>query len=212
MSQLDFSEKNVENSVATYLAAQLLAAGWLVYWQERDALETEAGYYAAYSQYVASASAYPSGAAVSTALAEARGVLTLRGKVPANPRFVTRPSSSGAVTATDEVCIPAFAIALDPTVPLTDYELGSTLKFRGRHLLLFGFASTTDERADLADYLSAWFDSHTPITVLDHKAGTLAEVGDVSVEDPTVLSDIELKGPLALTYAVELNARLEFIA
>ena len=39
MTQVLFSESNIINTLSLYLATQLLAAGYLIYWYEADAVQ-----------------------------------------------------------------------------------------------------------------------------------------------------------------------------
>ena len=206
-----FSEHNCANSVAAYVATELLDRNYLIYWHELDAVETPDGLYTNYSTTEAT---YLANATFAARYNAAVALVTLRGPLTAaNPVFVTRPSNSGVVADTQsEVVVPGFAIEVGPPVVLDRYELGTTVKWRARHLLLYGFARSEPEQGRFADVLSVLFDDAVVLNVFDHDAGSLALIGPLTVLSPSMNTDILPLGPAANTYAVELNARLEYIA
>jgi hypothetical protein len=205
-----YSERNVANSVAAYLADCLLGAGYLVYWHQIDAVQAPSGWYHRYS---AEQAAYLADATFAAEVAAAAGLITVRGDISALPRFVTRRTVDGSVAADQEyVPVPALSIAVGPAQADRRYELGTALKWRERHLFLVVLARDGAEQSTLQDALGVWLDGDTVVAVLDHAAGTAAPVGDVrvarvAVERATVADDAE-----ALTYQVALNALLEYVA
>lgn len=209
MAQSDYSERNIANSAAAYLATQLVAANYLLYWYEQDAVETPDGWYPEYSTKSAT---YLANATFAARVAAAKGIVTLKGELTANPVFVTRHSSRGTLDGTEYIPIPAFAIEVSPPVVLRNAELGTKVKFRARSLLIFGFARDVSEQGRFSDLLAEWFDDGEPLAVANHDDGTGALIGHLSVDEPSVDTSTVIDGPEAQTYVVELNARLEYVA
>lgn len=209
MAQSDYSEQNVANSIATFLATKIVTAGYLIYWYEQDAVETADGWYPEYSTKSAT---YLADATFAGRVDDAKGILTLKGRLTANPVFVTRHSSRGTFDGAEAIPIPAFAVEVAQAVAVANLEFGTSLKWRVRHLLLFGFARTVGEQSVFADLFAEWFDAETRIDVTDHAGGTGNTVGDVRVREPSVDISTVIDGPEAQTYVVELNARLEYVA
>lgn len=206
---LQLSESNFQNTIGAELAQQFLSAGYLVYWHERDGVETPDGYY---GQYSTRQDALALDSTFATRLANAKALITLRGPLTANPQFVTRPSSSGGVAGPDTIPIPAFAVDVGPVTTMDRYELGTSRKWRTRHLAIYGFARTRSEQSVFADLLASWFDEDVVLTIRDHDGGSLDALADARVDMVHIARDIAISGPEVTTYAVELNARLEYVA
>jgi hypothetical protein len=210
MSLLQFSESNIANSVALYVADQLLAANYLLYWQDRDLLQVSpTAWYPEFSVHKATLLADPT---VAAAIAAADGLLTVVQTLPALPRFVVRLIDDASVGDADVVPVPALAIELGPPVPLARYELGTPAKWRARHLVCDAYVRSAAEASRFKDLFARWFDPDTLLGIQDHDAGDLAEVGTVMVQDATVASMTVPEAAEATTYEVLLNARLVYVA
>ena len=207
-----YSETNVVNSLSVHLAGQLLAAGYVVYWHQRDALQvntTSSGWYYNYSTQFA---AYWTNGAFQTLLQNAKGLVTLTDSIPAQPRFLQRPINDGSVPEADAVMAPTIAIKVGPAVDLGDYELGTRTKWRTRHLVLDAFVRTSHESGLFKDWFSQWFDRDTVLDIVNHDAGTLAAVGPVRFNVVRVDSDEVFDQAEARSFEVLLNARLDYVA
>lgn len=207
-----WSETNFSNSIAVALASNFVTAGYLIYWFEQDAVQTPDGWYGAYSAF--QATTYATDAQFQGRLAAAKGLVTVRGKLTAAPTFVTRPNSSGLVPVRDsnQIMVPALAIEVTPQTPLSQFELGTTNKWRARAILVHGFARDGAEQGVFADLLSDWFDEYVTIDILDHDAGTRALLGTVLVERPKTATDIVIDGAESTTWVVECQAQLTFVS
>lgn len=202
------SETNVANSVATFVTGKLLADGYLIYWHQIDALQTPTAWYPDYS---VQQSVYRQDVAFNTLVQTASGILTVVGNTSAVPRVIARLPNDGTVPGPDTVAIPALSIAVGAPNAHTNYELGSTRKWRARRLSIDSLARDEAERGHLADRLAAWLDGETVITVLDHDSGTLAPVGELYLSMPSVRTTTALDSAEAATFAATLNARLEYV-
>jgi hypothetical protein len=207
--QSDYSTRNIKNSLAVTLTRKFLAESYCLYWHESDGLETADGYYGEYSTRQ---DVLLQDSQVAAAFAAAKGLLTIRGPLTASPRFVARPSSSGAVGPQDEIPIPAIAIEVSGPAPVENYELGTMLKWRSRVLTVTAFTRSPEENDLFVDRLAEWLDEDVEVDVLDHDGGTLTSVGSVRLVAPTSESNIQIPGPDFTTYAVEFLAQLEYIA
>mgnify|MGYP001327115435 CR=1 FL=1 len=204
-----FSENNVATSVSSHLANRLVSGGYFVYWHAIDALQTPSGWYYGYTD---SAATLLADDAFLAFMGTATGILTLTDHVPAAPRFITRHISDGTVPAEDEVMVPAMSVEVGASRAVAQYELGTGLKWRERRLVVEMYTRTPTERATLKDSLAIWLDLDTSLTVLDHDADDLAEVGAVRVDSVLMAEDEDLAGPEATTYAALLSAFLEYVA
>lgn len=205
-----YSEFNIMNSIATYVAAQLLAAGYVVYWQARDLLQVGASTW--YQQYSTKSALYLADSGFLTLLQGKKGIVTLRQALPADPVFVARPTLDGSVLPPDAVATPALSIEIGPSQPIGHYELGTTLKWRSRHLVIDGYTRTQDEQARFKDYLSLWFEPDIPLSIYNHDAGTGTLIDTLLPLDGRVDAATVIDRADAVTYQVLLNARLEYIA
>jgi hypothetical protein len=203
------SERNVQNSVASFLASKLITAGYLVYWHQIDSVETPDGVYPNYSTLQSTYLAIPGFMA---RVNLSKGLVTLTGNLSALPRFVTRPTSDGKVEGHDTVPTPALSVTVGPMVSDGDFELGSKLRWRSRHLMVQGFLRNDAEQQTFADVLAEWFDDHTIVEIRDHVAGSLALLDTFDLVAPRVAKDTDVDGAEAVTYEVLVNARLEYVA
>jgi len=205
----EFSGPNIVNSLALAVADRLMSGGYVVYWYRRDALQTMSGWYYQYSQ------SYPSllaNAGFLGMLTAAKGVVTFTDHVPAAPRFVTRHISDGSVPSSDAVMVPAVALRVSAQAVTGSYEMGTRVKWRMRELEADCFVRTPEEQERFKDLLAVTFDDDTVFTVLDHDAGTAAEVGPLRVAEKTIREDVVRDGAEATSYEVLLNAALEYVA
>jgi hypothetical protein len=205
-----FSTSNVVNSISLELAGYFLTAGYVVYWQKVDALQTGATTW--YYEYSANCATLLANAGFVAVLTAAKGILTITDRVPAYPRYIIRPINSGVVPAEDEVMVPAVSVEVGPGVSLRNAEMGSRLKVRARHLIVDAYVRTVAEQAWFQDKLALWFDDEEMLTVHDHDAGNLADVGAVLVQKSVVVAEEVLGSAEARTYEVLLNARLVYEA
>src|SRR5690242_15772631 len=120
-----WSESNIINSLSLYLAGQLLAAGFLVYWHERDALQINTSPTGWYLQYSQNYQTYLANSTFQAAHAAAVGIVTMVDSIPANPRFVKRLTSDASVGPADAITVPAVSIEVGPAIPVQNYELGT---------------------------------------------------------------------------------------
>lgn len=218
MSAALFSETNIVNSISQYLATQLLAAGYLLYWHHIDAVQingTSTGWYLNWSVNGATYLAQPT---VQTVFTAARGLLTLTGEIPAVPRFVIRLIDDTSIGPADVVAVPTLSVEVGPALPVSNYELGARTKWRSRHLIVDGYlrgpqdAPNFNEQALFKDFLALWFDNEQPLAVQNHDDGSLAAVGTVTVMDSVVRHATLPQAPDPTTYQVLLNARLVYVA
>lgn len=209
MTPAKFSESNIVNSLSLAMATQLLAAGYLVYWQYRDVVQTNAGWY---PQWSVNRTAYLADVTFAAAVAGAQGLMTVVTEIPAAPRFVVRLISDTSVGATGEISVPTCSVEVGSAIPTANYELGTPKKFRSRHLICDAYVRTVEEQRKLADLLAIWFDNDLTIDIVDHDAGTLAPVGYVTVASSTVRTDTLTQGLEVTTYQAMLNARLVYVA
>jgi hypothetical protein len=204
-----FSETNLANSVSETLAAQLLAAGYLVYWYAADAVQTLDGWYYGYR---ANAATYLADATFKARLDAARGILSLKGKTTAIPEYPVRPTNDGTVPAVGEVGIPELVVEVGPWDTGDILGLGDRMRTRTRHLAIYGLARDVGEQSWLRDALATWFDEETVLSIYDHDAGTHAYVGDTRTTLVGADSLINRLVANATTYEVILNARLAYEA
>lgn len=202
------SSANFVNSTAEYLATQLLTKGYLVYWHVLDAVQTPDGWY---YQYSTSTATYLADATFLARATAALGMVALVPAIPAEPRFVTRPTVDGTVLPVSQIAIPAIAIEVDAPAGPDRYELGSTAHWRKRHLTLDCYTRTAAEQTQWQDWLTEWFDPDALIPLRDHE-GAGASLGyswclQTRIDSNTVLNRAE-----AEAFQVVLNTFLEYIA
>lgn len=209
MSLSDYNEQNVSNTMAVFMAEKFLALGYLLYWHKIDAVQTPDNWYYEYST---NQETYLADQAFSLALASSRGLLTVLPKKSAIPRFITRPTISGAVEPQEFVPIPAVSVKVGDVITDGNYEIGSRLKWRARTFELEVLCRDEAEQAAFSDAFTEWFDDEVTLDIHDHTTGSLEVVGDVLIEDGATESSIDLDDAEASTYEVVFNARLVFVA
>lgn len=209
MGLSQFSETNIENSVATLLAQRLLNAGYLLYWEPIDAVQTIDGWY---FQYTTQQATYAVDPVFSQRLAAAKGILTLRDPATANPSFAVRPMNDGTVPEEGAVQTPSLAIHIGPMLNGEGIGMGDRTRVRYRHLSIYGLARDRFEQATLRDSLAMWFDENEVIDVRDHDAETLELFGSVITDLVMADSAIVQLSTEAMTFEVVLNARLQYEA
>lgn len=202
------SSANIVNSVAEYLAGKFLAKGYLVYWQVLDAVQTADGWYYEYS---VNSATYLADATFGAAATAAKGMVAIVPAIPAEPRFVSRPTLDGTVLPESHVGIPAIAIEVGAPDPQFRYQLGSTMHWRRRMLTLDCYTRTQAEQAEWQDWLALWFDPDVLIPLRDHEnTGLSLEDGwstMTRIDSNTVLNRAE-----AEAFQVVLTTFLEYIA
>lgn len=204
-----FSERNILNSLAVYLAPKLMELRYLIYWHARQAVQTPDGLY---TDWEANRETYMADPVFAAQWAGAQGLMTVVTGTSAVPRFVQRLIDDASVGPADVVTVPVISLELAGVLPTGNYEIGSTRKWRARHLIVDCYVRDEAEQAKVQDALSLWFDAELPLTVRDHDAGDLSEVGLASVMDPVVLTTSFPQDAEATTYEVLLNARLIYVA
>lgn len=204
-----FSESNVINTLTTMFAAELIANDYLVYWHWRDAVEADNGWYYNYSTNFA---AYHADVTFAAKVANAKGIVTLTEHIPAEPKFVQRPITVAGPYPQNELVVPVFSIEIGSPVAIANYEVGTRLKWRNRHLIIEGFVRDRKELSKFKDLLAIIFENELFFDVLDHDAGTLATVGKVEINDTIVDEFIDVDAAQQATYQVICNSRLEYIA
>lgn len=204
-----FSTSNIINSLSVYLAGKLLASGYLVYWHYRDFVQTTDG---AYYQYSTNASTYLADPTFVSRYSTAKALVTLTDSIPADPRHIVRPTTDGSVGPPETVTVPVLSISVGDAVPIANYEVGTALKWRTRHLVIDGFARTKEEAAALADLLAIWFDEDLSQNILNHDAGSLAVIGSVRIANMRSDRDEWLDEAEERRFEMLLNAMLEYVA
>lgn len=207
-----YSERNLKNSLATYLAAKFIGQGYLIYWHTTDVLQintTGTGWYFSFAQNRATILALP---AVVAAVSTAKGLLTVVEALPAEPRFITRLISEVSIGLADEVPVPALALNVSPALPTDNYEVGSKLKWRPRVLAVDMYARDGYELSRFSDWLALWLEEDTYVDVFDHDAGTAALVGPARLLKPRVDAARYLDTAEAVTYEVFGQAFVEYVA
>lgn len=207
----EFSTSNILNSVSMYLADKLLSSSALCYWHAADALQitnTATGWY---YEFNANRSTILADSTVASAVSTARGVVTMLSTYPAEPRFIHRLINDASLGPPDEVPVPVAVVDVTPVKRMQPYELGTKTKWRSRGLLVECYGREQREQRWFADLLERSFEQDQVIEVLDHDAGTLASVGYVTVDVPTVGMDTYLDASEALAYQVVAGAYLRYV-
>ena len=209
MSLASYTKSNVSNTLATYLANKLLDAGYLIYWHKIDAVQTSTKWW---FQYATNQATYLADPDFADEVEAAKGLLTLLGDKTAFPRYITRPTNSGVVKTQEAVPIPAIAIQVGDVVNDSNYEIGSSLKWRARPLVVEVFARDETEQGALSDYLAQWLDPDTHLDILNHDEGESTAIGSVDIDELTLDSIIDRDESEVTTFEVVCHARLEFVA
>lgn len=209
MALIAYSETNLANSVATTLSGLLLASGYLVYWHDIDAVQTPDGWYFEYST---KAPIYLADVTFGPRIAASRGLMTLTQSVAAYRRYSARPTSDGTVSGQDDLPVPMIVIEVGPLDSAELFEMGATLRFRTRPVLLYGTMRSPDELRWVLARMETWLSEGVYVEVRDHDSGSLAVVGDVEVVGvSTERAEVPL-GPDTLRYEFLHEARVEFVA
>lgn len=211
-ARLLFSERNLLNSVAGHLAAQLLGDGYLVYYHATDVLHTPDAWY---PNYTTEFTTYAGDTTFAARLAGSKGICTLHDGESAFPRLETRPTNEGEVGSEAEVQVPVMGLSIEPDVALSPYEFGTNRFWRTRALHLDGRARDKGELQALADGLARWFDEQVVFDVADAD-GLSGEAPDeehlVTVLRRSVSRMIVPDAGDQDRFQLELTARLEYVA
>jgi len=174
-----FSLSNITNSLAEWLAEVLLLEGYLLYWPSLDALQTPAGIYPEYQRHHANTLLeVPEVAAL---LPTSRGVVTILDDDFSSPRYSTRPTDDGAVSASEDMPVPSIVVQVAHEPHGKYLGLGSRSRSRNASLTLFGLARDKPEQHFLVEVLRVALDDFAFINVLDHDNGTRDLVGSLEV-------------------------------
>lgn len=212
MATIQFSENNITGSLALVVANNILDLGYLVYWHAKQAVQIDIASPDWYFNWNTNFATYMIEPNFSAAWANAKGLLMLTDYLPTEPRFIERPIDVVGPIPDDQVQIPALSIEVGPPVEISNYELGSRLKWYNRHLVLEGYLRNRTELSIFKDQLAEWFRGDTPIDIRNHDAGNLALIGTVSVLDAAVDYEINRESTEQTTFHVICNARLEYVA
>lgn len=204
-----YSETNLTSSLAVYLATQLLADGYLIYWHTIDAVQTPDAWYYNWSTDASTRLADPTLAAQ---VAAAVGLLTIAGKPTAKPIFPVRHTLDGSVPSENEVAVPYLSVEVDAERPGDFSGLGDRVRERFRTLVIYGHARDDKEQSYLRDALVRWFDDAAFIPVQDYDAGTATVFDEVECQLPLADSATVNVEPEATRYEVILNTRLRYEA
>jgi hypothetical protein len=186
-----------------------MTAGYLLFWLGLDALQTPDGVYLEYQANQASILQEPD---VADRFAVAKGIITLRNDDFSFPQYPTRPTSDGAVTAPENIPVPAIALRIEHAPNGGLLGLGSRQRTRYADFSLYGLARDKGEQLYLADVLRVTFDESQFVSVLDHDAGTRASVGAVEIQGTDVGTFSYPLGPESKAFEFTLNARLRYEA
>ena len=205
-----YSKTNVLNSIATALAVKLLADGYLVYWKERDAVETGDGWY---YQYSTNFTAYHADGTFAAAVAAAKAMVSVTIGFPASPQILQRHITEARSLSQNEIVVPALSIEIGPAMGVENIELGTHVQRRHRHLMIEGYLRDDFEMGAIADFLAIWFDNNTNFSVYDHDAGTAVEIGQAQTI-ATVVDSFrnDGDGQEQTSYQVMCNTMLEYFA
>jgi hypothetical protein len=209
MGLREFSLSNLTNSLAEVLAEKLLEAGYLVYWHSLDALQTAD---AVYPEYQANQASVLLDESVAEQFANSRGVITLRNADFSFPQFPTRPTTDGAVVASEDVAVPTIVLQVQHQGHGRLLGLGTRERNRYASLDVYGLARDQGEQLYLADTLRVAFDESQFIPVEDHDAGTRAAVGSLEIQGSGVGTFIYPLGPESMAFEFTLDARLRYEA
>lgn len=209
MGLSQYSLSNLTNSVAEHLATALLEAGYLLYWNSLDALQTVDGVYPGFFEAQDAILADP---AVAAAYADSRGILTLLNADAANPRVLKRPTIEGSVGTVETVPIPSLMLTVAHLPNGQLLGTGSKARERYAAVQLAGFARAHDEHLFLKDLLRVTFDESLFLPLRDHDAGTRATLQLAEVQDPLVFGELATLRPAVQVYEIALTARLQYEA
>lgn len=209
MALAQYSLSNFGNSVAEYLTAALLNAGYLIYWRPIDALQTADGLYPG---WFANQATILADTDVAAEYAGSRGIISILDMDSAQPAISTRPTSDGSLSDPEDVPVPSLTIAIQHLPNTGLVELGTKRQDRSVLLQLMGFARNLEEQNYLADLLRILFDDWTHVTLQDHDAGTKAPVALVDVVNTRMLTQISPLGKDEQVYEIALSSELRYEA
>jgi hypothetical protein len=209
MGLAQYSLSNQSNSLAEYLATELLAKDYLLYWRTIDALQTPDGVYGSFFANQSTILADPD---VADALAASRGILTVLNMDAADPTLLKRPTSDGGVIAPVDVPLPSIVIAVAHLPNGELLGLGSRLRERFTDLQLVGYARSFEEQLYLTETLRARFDESLFVPMYDHDAGTRAVIPAVEIQDVAFYSAVVPLEADVQAYEIALTARLRYEA
>lgn len=209
MGLAQYSLSNQSNSVAEYLAAELLAKGYLLYWQSLDALQTPAGLYGNFYEDQAEILQDED---VAAALSTSRGILSILNMDAADPKPLKRPTNDGTVSAAVDLPIPSITIAVEHLPNGSLLGLGSLVRDRYTDLQLIGYARSFEEQLYLTEVLRVRFDESLYIPMYDHDAGTRASLRAVEIQDTLVQTRVVPLESDVQAYEIALTARLRYEA
>lgn len=204
-----FSESNIVNTVAGYLAEQFITQNYLVYWHKRDAVQTDDGWYYEWS---INKTTYLADGTFAADVTAAVGMVSFVDGLPADPRFVTRLISDASIGPADEVPVPVVSIELSAEMHQENYELGTGVKWRTRHLILDGYGRTPYEQGKFKDWFALWFEKESVLDLENHDTGAGAIVDQITfIQVRTDAARFLDKGN-ALTYQTLTNALIVYVA
>ena len=209
MGLAQYSLSNQSNSIAEYLATELLAKDYLLYWRTIDALQTPDGVYGSFFANQSTILADPD---VADALADSRGILTVLNMDAADPALLKRPTSDGGVIAPVDVPLPSIVVAVSHLPNGELLGLGSRLRERFTDLQLVSYTRSFEEQLYLTETLRARFDESLFIPMYDHDAGTRAVIPAVEIEEVAFYSAVVPLEADVQAYEIALTARLRYEA
>lgn len=208
----EFSATNIGNSLSLYLGAQCIQADLVVYWHELDALQIGTGTSDWYFEFSTNRTAILATPEVQTALNASRGVLTMYGAFPAEPRFIQRLISDVTAGSQQDVVIPALTFVVSPELMTQPYEIGTKLKWRKRSVMVEVITRTAQEQLWFADRLMNWLDDETAIVIHNHDDQSLTELGVVETERVRVEMGTFTDAAMALTYQIVSGMWVNYVA
>lgn len=205
----DYSTWNMESSLADHLATGLIAAGWLIYWYARDAVEVPGAF--VYPSWMSQHAIYEADSTFAAALAASKGIITLRSAVPANPVFITRLTNDGLEGKYESVSLPTIALELMPERQIRLWELGTRMWLRSRRALLFGYVRNREEQVLVADALQGILEQERLVTIIEHVGGTGSTIGDAILAQTEIDTDLVYDKSEAEALTVDVTLRLDYI-
>jgi hypothetical protein len=209
MGLAQYSLSNQSNSVAEYLAAELLAKDYLLYWRTIDALQTVDG---VYGNFYANQATILADSNVADELANSRGILTVLNMDAADPALLKRPTNDGGVVTPIDVPLPSIVISVGHLPNGGLLGIGSKMRERYTDLQLIGYGRSFEEQLYLTEVLRGRFDESLFIPMYDHDAGTRAVVPAVEIQDVEFYSAVVPLEADVQAYEIALTARLRYEA
>jgi hypothetical protein len=184
-----YSTNNLFLSISVQLADMLRADGWNVYWQVSATTDTH------------------------TAGGQAKGTISLVKKFPANPNYIITLNDEDPGTDEEAVVIPALTVVLGHPIKIRRYQVGSSIFWKERSLIIAGLVESEYQQPQLADLLQYWIDSDTKLEVWDYDTNPTAPppLEDAWVEWARVESGETLDVPDAARYFVRVEAGVRYL-